>query len=214
VAKELTLAKNDSRALANRVAAAALEKKAGDVLILDLRKLETMADYFVIATGDVDQHVRAIVRNIEDQVKQNLGERVMHREGMETYNWVLLDYVDVVVHVFKPSFREFYRLEDLWSDAEAISVTAEGPAPRAKPARRRLAEVKPAASKTTSRESAASKADKPTRAAAKPRVKKEPTAKAAKPKAAKPKAARKTTRIPKILEAPKAPRKRTTKSKA
>jgi ribosome-associated protein len=209
VSKELTLAKNDSRALANRIAAAALEKKAADVLILDLRKLEAMSDFFVIATGDVDQHVRAIVKHIEDQVKLSLGERVNHREGMGTFNWVLLDYVDVVVHVFKPSFREFYRLEDLWGDAEATLVTVEGATARSKPARRRLAEVKPAASKTVAREKAAPKADKPKRAAAKPRAKKEPAAKATKPKAA-----RKTTRIPKILEEPKTPRKRTRKPTA
>ena len=54
-------------------------------------------------------------------VKTTLGERVLHREGMETMNWVLLDYVDVVVHVFKPSFREFYRLEDLWGDADTVA---------------------------------------------------------------------------------------------
>jgi ribosome-associated protein len=89
------------------------------VLILDLRKLETLTDYFVICTGDVDQQVRAIVKHIEEQVKLGRGERVFHREGLEAMNWVLLDYVDVVVHVFKPSFREFYRLEDLWKIGRA-----------------------------------------------------------------------------------------------
>lgn len=84
-----------------------------------------MTDYFVICSGDVDQHVRAIVRHIEDQVKSRLGERVLHREGLESLHWVLLDYVNVVVHVFRPSFREFYGLEDLWSDAHMQRIASE-----------------------------------------------------------------------------------------
>jgi ribosome-associated protein len=113
-----------SSQLAEYIAAAALEKKAGDVVILDLRKLETLTDFFVICTGDVNQHVRAIADHIEREMRAH-GERVLHREGMEGLNWVLLDYVNVVAHVFRPSFREFYRLEDLWGDADARPVTDE-----------------------------------------------------------------------------------------
>jgi len=113
-----------SSQLAENIAAAALEKKAGDVVILDLRKLETLTDFFVICTGDVNQHVRAIADHIEREMRAH-GERVLHREGMEGLNWVLLDYVNVVVHVFRPSFREFYRLEDLWGDADVRPVTDE-----------------------------------------------------------------------------------------
>jgi ribosome-associated protein len=113
-----------SSQLAENIAAAALEKKAGDVVILDLRKLETLTDFFVICTGDVNQHVRAIADHIEREMRVR-GERVLHREGMEGLNWVLLDYVNVVVHVFRPSFREFYRLEDLWGDADVRPVTDE-----------------------------------------------------------------------------------------
>lgn len=112
--------------LARSVAAAALDKKASEILILDLRKLDAVTDFFVICTGDVDQQVRAIARGIEDRVRKTTGDRVLHREGMESLNWVLLDYVDVVVHVFKPSFREFYRLEDLWGDAAILAVHVEG----------------------------------------------------------------------------------------
>jgi ribosome-associated protein len=110
--------------LAEHIADAALEKKAGDVVILDLRKLETLTDFFVICTGEVDQHVRAIAEHIEQEMRK-YGEKVLHREGTGGLNWVLLDYVNVVVHVFRPSFREFYRLEDLWGDAEARRVGAE-----------------------------------------------------------------------------------------
>jgi ribosome-associated protein len=173
------------------VASAALEKKASNVLILDLRKLETIADYFVICTGDVDQQVRAIVENIERQVRTDTGERVMHREGMDTMNWVLLDYVDVVVHVFKPSFREFYRLEDLWGDADTVAVDDEGQtAAKPKTVRRRVAvaaakpetEKAPAkrvpAKKTTARAKTATKsAAKSVRKPAAKKVTKTPAAK-------------------------------------
>ena len=127
-----------SSQLAEYIAAAALEKKAGDVVILDLRKLETLTDFFVICTGDVNQHVRAIADHIEREMRAR-GERVLHREGMEGLNWVLLDYVNVVVHVFRPSFREFYRLEDLWGDADARPVTDEEKLSVAKKPRKRAA---------------------------------------------------------------------------
>jgi ribosome-associated protein len=139
-----------SSRLAETIAAAALEKKAGDVVILDLRKLETLTDFFVICTGDVDQHVRAIVDHIERQMRAQ-GERVLHREGMEGLNWVLLDYVNVVVHVFRPSFREFYRLEDLWGDADARVVTGEeAPAVKGKRKPRAAKTVKSSPAKTQS----------------------------------------------------------------
>jgi hypothetical protein len=73
----------------------------------------------------VNPQVRAIVNHIEKEIRKNLRDRVLYREGYESLNWVLLDYVDVVVHVFRPSFREYYRLEDLWSDAERLDITTE-----------------------------------------------------------------------------------------
>jgi ribosome silencing factor RsfS/YbeB/iojap len=186
-------------------------------VILDLRKLETMADFFVIATGEVDQQVRAIVKHIEDQVRVTLGEKVTHREGTETMNWVLLDYIDVVVHIFKPSFREFYRLEDLWSDADAETVKDEKTiVPRPKPTRRRLAEVKPATKATSKAKAETAKDEKPKRVVKpkKPVAKAATTTKAKAPvKPAKPKR-KPTSRVPKILEEPKPTRKRTPKPKA
>lgn len=113
---------SDAQALANCIAQAATDKKAENVVILDLRKLDSMTDFFVICTGEVDQHVRAIADNIQDSVKKQTGDRLMHREGRESSNWVLLDYVDVVAHVMKPAYREYYRLEDLWGDAEEVRL--------------------------------------------------------------------------------------------
>lgn len=102
---------------------AALEKKAEQVRILDLTKLDTVTDYFVVCTGEVNQQVRAIATHIERSARESLGEKPIHREGMDSLNWVLIDFVDVVVHVFRPTYRDYYRLEDLWSDADVIEVS-------------------------------------------------------------------------------------------
>lgn len=111
--------------MARCAAEAARDKKAKDILILDLRSLDALTDFFVICTGDVDPHVKAIAEYIEIQVKKTTSNRLLHREGMESLNWVLLDYIDVVVHIFKPRYRDFYRLEDLWADASALAVGDE-----------------------------------------------------------------------------------------
>jgi ribosome-associated protein len=99
----------------------ALDKNGLDIKILDLRKLSDVADYFVICSGTVDIHVKAIADNIVDKMKER-GVRVWHREGYQALNWVLLDYVSVVVHVFRPEVRERYALEKLWGDAPIESV--------------------------------------------------------------------------------------------
>jgi ribosome-associated protein len=178
------------------IAAAAMDKKADHIIVLDLRRLEAVTDYFVICTGDVDQHVRAIVKHIEDQVRQQLGERVLHREGMEALNWVLLDYVNVVAHVFKPSFREFYRLEDLWGDAETLIF--DGKAMIATPAAPKRKRAGTAAAKPKAAKAATAKTT-----TAKPRaaVKKAP-AKTATKTTTKPATRARKTVITKAVEKP------------
>ncbi|HTX19823.1 MAG TPA: ribosome silencing factor [Bacteroidota bacterium] len=105
------------KALAKKIAAFALSKKAQDVVLLDLRKLTTMADYFVICSADSDTQVRAIADAIRDGAEK-AGEQVWHDEGHGESTWVLLDFVDVVVHVFHKETRSFYNLEKLWGDAK------------------------------------------------------------------------------------------------
>jgi len=105
------------RALAKKIAAFALAKKAQDVVLLDLRKLTSMADFFVICSAESDTQVRAIADNIRDGAER-AGERVWHDEGQGESTWVLLDFVDVVVHVFHKETRSFYNLEKLWGDAK------------------------------------------------------------------------------------------------
>ncbi len=107
--------------LARRAAELALEKKCEEVKILDLRGLTSVTDYFVIVTADSDRKAKAAAEHIIDELKVD-GERPMHVEGMDSMHWILLDYIDVVVHVFMPDERSFYDLESLWSEAPVITL--------------------------------------------------------------------------------------------
>lgn len=100
-----------------------VDMKAEDVVALDLRELSPVADYFLIASGNSEQHVVAIARAVERELSK-LGTKAWHREGTEGRRWVLLDYVDTVVHVFHRETRAYYRLEGLWGDAKRLPVTA------------------------------------------------------------------------------------------
>jgi ribosome-associated protein len=93
-----------------------LDRKAYDVTLLDLRNVSTATDFFIIATGRSDTHVSSIGDYLVDELK-NEGVRPSGVEGMRGGRWVLVDYVDFVVHIFHPAAREFYQLERLWGDA-------------------------------------------------------------------------------------------------
>jgi ribosome-associated protein len=107
---------DESSSLVERAAELALDRKAEDVVSLDLRGISTATDHFLLATGNSDIQVRAISENVIDELKKE-GVRPAHVEGLQGGRWVLIDYIDVVVHVFHPSTREFYHLEELWGDA-------------------------------------------------------------------------------------------------
>ena len=114
-----------ARELARKIAVLALDKKALDVVILDVRGMTSYADYFVIASGESDRQVTAIGEHIEVSLKkENDSERPIGTEGRETGNWVLLDYGEVVAHLFFNEQRAFYDLEGLWADAprEVVAV--------------------------------------------------------------------------------------------
>ena len=127
-----------SKALAKKIAAFALLKKAQNVVLLDLRKLTTMSDFFVICSADSDTQVRAIADAIRDGA-HSVGEKVWHDEGQGESTWVLLDFVDVVVHVFHKETRSFYNLEKLWGDAKFEHIEDK---PAAVPVRRKARVVK------------------------------------------------------------------------
>jgi len=94
----------------------ALELKAHDVTVLDLRGISTATDFFVIASGTSDVQVKAIADHVLEELKKE-GTRAAHVEGVRSGRWALLDYIDFVVHVFHPQARAFYQLENLWGDA-------------------------------------------------------------------------------------------------
>ena len=108
--------------LAREAARLTLTKRAEDVLILDLRDLDGVCDYFVLATGQSEVQTRAIADAVDEGMRAR-GIRPWHVEGYEARRWILLDYVDFVVHVFHPSLRAFYQLERLWGDAPALAVS-------------------------------------------------------------------------------------------
>ena len=118
-----TATTSNSLALVQRAAQIALDTKANDVILLDLRGVTDMTDFFLIASGTSDTHVRSIGEHIMEQMKKE-GCRANHAEGLEKGRWVLVDFVDFVVHVFHPTLRTFYQLERLWADAEQIPVDA------------------------------------------------------------------------------------------
>jgi len=101
-----------------------LDHKANDVVVLSLKGVSDMTDFFVIASGTSDTHVRSLGESIQEGLKKD-GQAPHHVEGLTQGRWVLLDYVDFVVHLFHPSLRTFYQLERLWSDAEVVPVTAQ-----------------------------------------------------------------------------------------
>ena len=104
---------------------AALSKKAARPVALDLRKLDLVCDYFLIVSGSSEVQVKAIAEAIQDKLRTH-GLRPWHLEGMEARHWVLLDYVEFVVHVFHEKTREYYMLDHLWGDARSMDLGLDG----------------------------------------------------------------------------------------
>ncbi len=115
-----------SSTLARRIAALTLTKKAHDLIILDLRALTAVTDFFVICSADSDVQVKAIADAVDEGLEKQ-GTKPWHREAGSA-NWVLLDYVDVVLHIFHTHTRQFYNLEKLWGDAKVQRIS-DGLAP-------------------------------------------------------------------------------------
>lgn len=112
----------DSSALAERIAEIAADKKAADVRLLDLRGVVTYTDYFVLCSGNTERQTKAIHDEIHQQLKDH-DKLLPHRtEGEREARWILIDYLDCVVHIFTPEARNYYRLEQLWGEAPQHSV--------------------------------------------------------------------------------------------
>jgi ribosome-associated protein len=109
----------DPADIARAAVDAAANKKADDILLLDIRDMTSMADYFVICSASTDRQLKAVVEGIEEELRAD-GVRPVHVEGEQGSGWVLVDYGDVVCHILKPEEREYYRLEELWQGAKTL----------------------------------------------------------------------------------------------
>ena len=111
----------ESKEFVNEVVELIQSKKGYDITILNLKDLSAMADYFIICSADANVQVKAIADEVDKKLRKD-GIKCYHKEGYNSLNWVLLDYFDVVVHIFKKDSRTFYNLEKLWGDAEIEEI--------------------------------------------------------------------------------------------
>jgi ribosome-associated protein len=114
----------DSREMAIAAARAASGKKADDVLVMDMRNVFILTDYFVICSGNTDRQVASIQEAVEERLAA-IGVKPVRREGEQHHRWVLLDYIDIVVHIFRKEEREYYEIERLWKDAPLVEWEEE-----------------------------------------------------------------------------------------
>lgn len=149
------------------------EKKGSEIVCINLKKIPNSAcDYFLICEGNSRTQVQAIAGSVEEMVKQNTGSRPWHVEGLQNAEWVLMDYVDVAVHIFQPEARSHYNLENMWADAEVKEIRDEAPS--------KAVVMKEVAKKKVAPKT--KKGKKPAKAKAKKAVKKKTTAKKSKKK--------------------------------
>ena len=109
---------------AQRISELMMEKKAIDIIIIDVRKITTLTDFFVVCTSESEPQTRAITDHINQKMKEE-GVRSWHIEGYEHLNWVLVDFVNIVVHIFSKDTREYYEFERLWADGTITKVEDE-----------------------------------------------------------------------------------------
>ena len=110
-----------SEKMKNKVVEILKDKKAKDIKILNIEELSTLTDFFIIATGTSTTHVQSLAENVEEKMEE-AGYPMHHKEGFRSGRWILLDYYDIVIHLFFEEEREFYNLERLWADAYTITI--------------------------------------------------------------------------------------------
>lgn len=123
--------KSASEMLVNIAAEGIFEKKGEDVVQIDLRNIKNaVADFFLVCHGNSRTQVEAIADSVQIEIKKAVGLNVWKKEGFENAEWILLDYVDVVIHIFQETNRKYYRLEELWADAGIKQLTPEAEKPK------------------------------------------------------------------------------------
>jgi len=116
---------DESEILTDAIIKGMQELKAQNIVVLNMRKLEsTITDFFIICNGESNTQVDAIANSIRKEVQKAVGEPPYHEEGFSNSEWILLDYINVVAHIFQPQHRKFYNLEKLWADAEFKEIAA------------------------------------------------------------------------------------------
>lgn len=113
---------HDSVQILNLIARTLYQKKGFNIVAIDVRGVSTLTDFFLIAEGSVDRHVISLSRSVEDVLKEQEGLLPLHREGLASGDWVVLDYLEIVIHLFIPSVRDNYRLEEMWSKGKIINL--------------------------------------------------------------------------------------------
>ena len=117
--------KSNADELISKIISGVEDVKGIDISLLDLRDIEnTVCSYFIVCSGSSNTHVNAIVSSVQKTVSKELREKPFHTEGLENSEWVLIDYVNIVVHVFQKHIREYYNIEELWGDAKTTQITS------------------------------------------------------------------------------------------
>lgn len=116
---------SDLNRLVNTIKEGLLEKKGKEIVLLDVRELTTLTDFFIVCHGTSETQIRALANSVTQKVKDNLEESVWKKEGMDARRWIILDYVNVVVHIFSEEKREFYGIERMWNDAVRTEIKDE-----------------------------------------------------------------------------------------
>ena len=117
--------KSNADELISKIISGVEDVKGIDLSLLDLRDIEnTVCSYFIVCSGSSNTHVNAIVSSVQKTVSKELREKPFHTEGLENSEWVLIDYVNIVVHVFQKHIREYYNIEELWGDAKTTQIAS------------------------------------------------------------------------------------------
>tara|TARA_B110000858_G_scaffold6_1_gene3 strand:+ start:105 stop:476 length:372 start_codon:yes stop_codon:yes gene_type:complete len=117
--------KSNSDELISKIITGVENVKGIDISLLDLRDIEnTVCSYFIVCSGSSNTHVNAIVSSVQKTVSKELREKPFHTEGLKNSEWVLIDYVNIVVHVFQKPIREYYNIEELWGDAKTTQIAS------------------------------------------------------------------------------------------
>lgn len=118
-------AKPDSKTLVAHIIEGMESKKARDIAVLDISAQTTLADFFVICTGNSDTQIKAIADAVEQEVQENTGDKAWKKEGLQARSWIILDFIHTVVHIMTEEKRNFYNLELMWNDAKATYIESK-----------------------------------------------------------------------------------------